>query len=126
MRFSYVTILGCVLIVGCLASGCRLASSGLYRRLQDEDPTIRAQAAIEAGKWQDSKAVPYLVDRLTDSEAAVRFFAIISLEKITGQTMEYRYYAPDSERIAAVARWRQWLDRSRGGTATSRPAEGGS
>jgi hypothetical protein len=33
----------------------------------------------------------------------------IALEKMTGLTLDYRYYDPWPEREQAVERWRQWL-----------------
>jgi hypothetical protein len=91
----------------------------LYERFQSEDPSDRMEAAIEAGRWRDRKSVPYLVDRLTDSEPEVRFAAIHALQRITGTTRGYRYYKSSAERGEAVRRWRQWLA---GGRATGQPA----
>lgn len=88
--------------------------------MQAEDPDERIEAIVQAGEQRDRGAVPHLVDRLTDSEADVRFFAIESLERITGKTMGYEYYAPREQRRQAVERWRDWL-RERGPAAT-RPA----
>ncbi len=81
----------------------------LYRRLQAEDPGVRMEAVLEAGRRGDPKAAAYLVDRLTDAETEIRFAAIVALQKITGQTFDYEYYAPPSEREAAAERWRRWL-----------------
>ncbi|MGB2824240.1 MAG: HEAT repeat domain-containing protein [Phycisphaerae bacterium] len=92
----------------------------LYRRFQSEDPSVRMKAALQAGREKDTKSVPYLVDRLTDSEAEIRFVAVIALERITGTTRGYRYYEPPPKRDEAVQRWRSWLD----GRAASQPAKG--
>ena len=96
-------------ISACLVGGCATPSDELSRGLQDEDPSIRISAVIEAGRTKARDTVPYLIDRLTDSESDVRFFAIISLEKITGQTMDYNYYDSPPEQAEAVGRWRGWL-----------------
>jgi len=95
------------------AGGCRHPGDNLAADFQSEDPSQRVRAVVEAGQTKDSAAVPFLVDRLTDSQQEVRFFAIIALERITGQTMGYNYYDPPDERAAAVARWRQWLQNGR-------------
>ncbi len=103
-----------------LVAGCAPSGDDLYRQMQGEDPDERIEAIVQAGRQRDRDAVPHLVDRLTDSEADVRFFAIASLERITGETMGYEYYAPAPQRHEAVERWREWL-RSRAPAAT-RPA----
>lgn len=101
-----------------LAIGCTSAREQLYANFQNEDPSVRMQAISQAGKLKDSGSLPYLVDRLTDSERDVRFLAILALERITGETMGYRYYKPSQERAKAVQRWRQWLARQGGQAST--------
>ena len=98
-----------------MVSGCGSPTprSSLYQQLQDEDPSVRIQAIHHAGQAKDPQAVPYLVDRLSDSDSDVRFFAIVALQKITGQTMGYDFYAPSPQRDAAIQRWRQWLQEGR-------------
>jgi len=106
LRRAALTALLCVWAAG---AGCNQFSPSLYQRLQNEDPAVRIQAILRAGDAKDQKAVPYLVDRLTDSEADVRVFAIGALERITGRTMGYHHYDPARQRLEAVARWRKWL-----------------
>jgi HEAT repeat protein len=96
----------------------------LYRRFQSEDPALRMHAVLQAGRENDTKAVPYLVDRLTDSEAEVRFAAILALRRITGTARGYRYYEPPTKRDEAVQRWRSWLEGRAGGPPATQPAEG--
>lgn len=81
----------------------------LYGRLQSSNEDVRMEAILQAGREKDPKTVPYLVDRLGDSYAEVRFAAIVALEKITGTNREYRYWAPTADRRLAIERWRQWL-----------------
>lgn len=88
----------------------------LCGRLQSKNEDVRMAAILQAGREKDPKALPYLVDRLGDSYAEVRFAAIVALEKITGTDREYRYWAPTADREQAIVRWRQWLDgRASGG-----------
>lgn len=106
----------------CLLGGCYPTGADLYTQLQDEDPSIRNQAIVRAGQLKDQKAIPFLVDRLTDSQEDCRLFAILSLERITGRTRGYKYYEPADKRAEAVRRWRQWLETGRSDkTATSQP-----
>jgi len=81
----------------------------LYGRLQSLDKDVRIKAILQAGRQKEAKAVPYLVDRLGDGYAEVRFAAIVALEKITGTNRGYRHWAPEAQRDEAIARWRQWL-----------------
>jgi len=94
------------------APGCDVPESmnlTLYERLQDENPSVRIKAILEAGDRKDPKAVPFLVDRLSDNARDVRMFAILALAKTTGTRMDYRYYDPPARRAEAVKRWRKWL-----------------
>jgi len=83
--------------------------STLYGRLQSRNKDVRMEAILQAGREKDAKAVPYLVDRLGEGYAEVRFAAIVALEKITGTDRGYRHWAPAAQRDEAIARWRQWL-----------------
>ena len=106
-----------------LLCGCTPRGQELYVQFQHEDPAVRLQAVRRAGQLKDPKSIPYFIDRLTDSEREIRMFAIVALEKITGQTMGYRHYGPRAERAEAVRRWRQWLERRQEGGAATRPRE---
>jgi hypothetical protein len=99
----------------CLCAGCAPAVGGksLYQRLQDEDPKVRAEAAVDAGDAGDRGALSYLVDRLSDVEPDVRLMAAVALRKIAGDTvfdeMGWHLYDPYALRAKAQERWRQWL-----------------
>src|SRR5262245_45486776 len=68
----------------------------------------RILAIREAGERRDQQAVPLLVDRLEDEDSAVRFYAILALERITGERLGYRYENSGAERQASVERWRKY------------------
>ena len=84
-----------------------IGQNEIYDHLQSEDPGVRIEAIHQAGEQKLVKAVPYLIDRLTDSEEEVRMFAIIALEKITGERRRYVYYAPAAERRRIADEWRK-------------------
>ena len=90
--------------------------------MNSRDPGERIHAIVEAGERGRQEAVPLLVDRLEDEDEAVRFFAIQSLERITGESRGYRYYDPPGLRARAVRRWRSWVQ-ARAGAATSQAAQ---
>ena len=101
---------------GCVATTPETGS--LYERLQNEDPAVRIQAAVQAGNEKDSKALPLLVDRLSDSESEVRLFAGMAMEKIVGkelfEKMGWRFYDPPDERIEGINKWREWMKQKPG------------
>ncbi len=66
-----------------------------------------------AGETGDRQAVPLLVDRLEDEDDAVRFFAIIALERITGDRFGYDYARPASQRAKSVEQWRTYVSEGR-------------
>ncbi|GAH79313.1 unnamed protein product [marine sediment metagenome] len=102
-------LLACLACVGCDG---RPPSGSLYVRLQDDDPTVRIGAIMESAEKRDDKAMPYLVDRLDDSESDVRFFAYLALKELAGDvcdSMQWRYYDPPAKRAEALKRWRAWL-----------------
>ena len=101
-------LLACGLLAGVPACGLRWPKD-LPTALQDENPSIRAEACRRAGEGKDGSVVPLLVERLDDSAGDVRFFAIGALERITGQTLGYRYYDEAQTRSQATWRWRDWL-----------------
>ena len=107
LRF-FGCLLACGLLAGTPACGPRWPKD-LPTALQDENPSIRAEACRRAGEAKDGSVVPLLVERLDDSAGDVRFFAIGALKKITGQTLGYRYHDEAETRSQAVWRWRNWL-----------------
>jgi hypothetical protein len=88
--------------------GCSSAA-GRRQQLASGNPLDRARGAVEAAEARDAAAAPWLVDLLEDSDEAVRMVAIRALRQLLGTDLGYRYYAGESERALAVARWREAL-----------------
>lgn len=102
---AYWLICLCPLLPGC-------ANIGPYRAaISSEDVNERILGVIAAGEARDRGAVPLLVDRLEDEDEAVRFFAIVALERITGKRFGYDYAKESRERAASVALWRAYIRR---------------
>jgi HEAT repeat protein len=78
--------------------------------LTSDNPEARIPAIREAAAERDLSAAPRLVDALESDDPAVRFYAIEALERMTGQTMGYQFYAGEADRQDAVKRWRHWLE----------------
>lgn len=91
------------------ASGCAAEPKNVIQRLQSEDPAERIGAAMDAANRNDAQAVPFLIDRLQDTDPDVRLFASMALERLTGQTMGWHFYESKEQRAPAVERWRAWL-----------------
>ncbi|MEW6250824.1 MAG: hypothetical protein AB1716_09260 [Planctomycetota bacterium] len=110
-----------------LVAGCR--STPDYRVLmRSANPLDRVQGIQAAYAERDLPGVAQLVGLLDDEDAAVRMFAIMALQRLTGETFGYQYYAPPNSRSAAVERWRQALragDVRVRATAAPRPASNG-
>ena len=82
----------------------------------------RILAIREAGERRDREVIPLLVDRLEDEDAAVRFYAILALERITGDRLGYRYEGNAADRRDAVERWRRYAAGSREASVDSQAA----
>jgi len=112
MRVAVAMVLALSAAGAVLLPSCAGGGPTLYQRLQDEDPKVRLAAVVEAGQAKDRKALALLVERLSDSEKDVRFYTIIALERITGQTLDYRFYDSPEAREQAVGRWRQYVSKA--------------
>jgi hypothetical protein len=97
-----------------LLAGCEKRPRSIVARLQHEDPGVRIEAIQQAARRDHRPAVPFLVDRLSDSQSDVRFFAAIALRRMTGRDFGYAYYERPGQRQEAIQRWRAWLRRRRG------------
>ena len=74
----------------------------------DVDPSARLRSIEEAASTDDRSSVPALIIALESDDAAERFLAIHTLERMTGQTLGYDHSAPRPERRAAAERWQAW------------------
>ncbi|MCE5279679.1 MAG: HEAT repeat domain-containing protein [Planctomycetaceae bacterium] len=127
MNLSNVAVLLLSSLLAAFSEGCTPPQEDLAARFQSDDPQVRIEAIREAGKTKNPAAVPFLIDRLSDSQMDIRLFAIMALRDITGQTHGYEVYEPAPQRAAAVARWRQWLAGQPGGPSRApltQPAAG--
>lgn len=81
------------------------------------------EAAVDAAERKDQSAVPGLVAQLDSDDPAVRFVAIHSLMKITGEDLGYDHAAEEPVRRLAVDRWEAWVkEHHRAAQEPSRPA----
>jgi hypothetical protein len=69
-------------------------------------PAMKSAADSDS---KDPATLTELVHDLDSDDAAVRFYAAESLQRLSGQDFGYRYYDPVETRKPAVEKWRQWL-----------------
>lgn len=91
-----------LLPIGCGRGGSSRAN------IHSDDVNERILAIWQAAEQDDKSAIPLLVDRLEDEDEAVRFFAILALDKITGHRFGYDYGQPARQRAEAVDKWRAY------------------
>ena len=96
-----------------ISGGCTASSAQLRRQMESFDPAKRIDAVIQAASRKDASLTPALVDRLDDEDSAVRMYAILALERLTGERFGYSYAAPTSKRREAVDSWRDYIARHR-------------
>ncbi|MEE8380071.1 MAG: HEAT repeat domain-containing protein, partial [Gammaproteobacteria bacterium] len=80
-----------------------------FSDLENSNTAIRIMAIKWAGDNKVSSAVPRLVVFLQDEDAAVRFYAIEALRRITGTDNGYDYKSNPRLRAKAVEQWRKFL-----------------
>lgn len=131
MKFRLIMLAAFVPLC-CSLGSCSAGKPSVYSRLQDENPQVRVRACVDAGNAGDRKAAALLVERLADTEDDVRVFAILALQKITGQSMGYRHFDTPAVRRQAIERWRKYLESEASSAAkafdeapATRPGQGG-
>lgn len=90
----------------CNLVGC---GPGPQKAITNPDPSGKIPAMKEAVRVHDLRAAPQLVKDLESDDGAVRFYAIESLRRLTGETFGYVYYQNEEQREAALKRWKAWL-----------------
>jgi hypothetical protein len=96
---------------GVLVSCAPSATEGGF---DSANPAARLYAIEQAATEHDQSAVPHLVEQLDADDPAVRFLAITALERLTDETLGYRYYDPPWERQVAIDRWVNYVEQMSG------------
>ena len=91
----------------CLTIGC--AAPAPRRAVTNPDLSGKIPAIKASVQAKDMSAVRQLVKDLDSDDPAVRFFTIQGLQRLTGETFEYRYFDDERERRPALERWQAWL-----------------
>ena len=77
--------------------------------ISDPELTVKIPAMKKAVREKDKKAAGDLVKELDSDDPAVRFYALESLQRLTGQRFGYEYYYDKDQRKPSLKRWQQWL-----------------
>ena len=97
--------------VSCLLAGC---SRGLDEsKMSDIDSSVPAFQVSAMHKVAEAGNYEYLsrqIELLADEDSVVRFYAIMSLKKLTGTDNGYNYRYDAGRRYAAIKRWHKWLE----------------
>ena len=97
-----------LMIVGLAALMCGCSGSA-PKAISDPDPALKIPAMRAAADSHDLKDSKQLVKDLESDDSAVRFYAIGTLERLTGQTYGYQYFMDEEKRAAAIEKWKAWL-----------------
>ena len=90
-----------------LGLGCGVAPKH-FRTIVDPAPITRARSISLGDKLPQRHVVPALIDRLEDDDPVVRLAAHEELKKGTGRSFGFIPWAGETERAAAITRWRAW------------------
>lgn len=104
------------MLAGCVSTGSSRAD------ISSESVDHRIRGIKVAAETRDWGSVPLIVDRLEDEDQAVRFYAILALERITGERFGYDYARPSRERAEAIQEWRLYVKRGEHLSAAGRDA----
>jgi hypothetical protein len=79
----------------------------------DPVPTVALEAAAARLRLDDPGGIERIVAGLEDPDPRLRSRSALLLQRTTGTTFDFQADASPEERAAAVARWRDWLERRR-------------
>ncbi len=85
-----------------------------FRKVQSPAPLVRARAVGLGRREADSRVMPALVGRLSDSDPVVRLAAHEELRKRTGRDFGYVPWASPEERAGPIEQWKAFVGKGRG------------
>ena len=77
--------------------------------IKSDDPDLKILAITHDATHHDSKDIPQMVEDLQSDDAAIRFYSIGALHRLTGDDLGYHYFETEEQRAPALLRWQQWL-----------------
>jgi HEAT repeat protein len=83
------------------------ASEGGFDSANSSAKLYAIEQAVRDG---DRSAIRRIVEQLDSDDPAVRFIAIATLQRLTGETYGYRDFDPEPVRREAIQRWVQAIE----------------
>lgn len=59
-------------------------------------------------RLKDKRGIPMLIEYLKSDEGVHRALAIDCLSRATGKNFDYKHYALETDRMAAIKKWQKW------------------
>jgi len=106
MRGIRIRLAAAALGLSCMgAGGVGCTPRATEAEFDSANPAAKLYAIQKAGQKRDADKIPALIEQLNSDDPAVRMYAIIALEKITGTRLNYSPYDPPWRRANAIERW---------------------
>lgn len=108
-RVRIVRLSGLAAVLGLLGllGGCVAPREPLV--VSNPDPSVKIPAIKASVQSKDMAATKQMIKDLESDDPAVRFYSIGGLQRLTGDTFGYQYFADDAKRAEAVSKWKAWL-----------------
>jgi hypothetical protein len=101
--------MGAVVVVAAGLAAPSCAPPAIEGGFDSGNPAARMYAIEQAARDGDRTALPRIVEQLDSDDPAVRYLAITSLERLTGERLGYRFYDDPIERDLAIRRWVEYV-----------------
>lgn len=108
MNATSVILRPTTLLCGLFVVGC----SGYTgpRSVVNPDPAVKIPQIRRAVDANDRSVIPQLVHDLDSNDAAVRFYSIGALQRLTGETFDYDWTVADRHaREPSIQKWRDYV-----------------
>jgi hypothetical protein len=110
-------LLAAVLVAGAAVGGGCIFGGREKPDINSPDASLKIPAIKSAVDRKDMSVVGNLIKDLDSDDPAVRFYAIQGLQRLTGETFGYAYFADADTRRPALQQWQRWYDRSEAAVA---------
>ena len=101
-------------IIGILALIKDVRSLKPFRKmLKDTSLPVRCRSAWALGEMSNLGSVPFLIAALSDKESNMRFFAINSLQKLTGLRLGFEPRDTEKNRKRSISAWKKWWEENK-------------
>ena len=78
-------------------------------RVSSDDPDLKILAIKQDVSRHNEDDIAKMVEGLQSDDAAVRFYCIQGLGRLTNDNFGYVFYERDDQRAPALAHWQKWL-----------------